>query len=158
MNSWSIECRRHEVQLIGKNITNLNIYQFTRYTSIFLHVVRILDFLQNYIIKNVAQIQKGFLSYWHDQKIVRYIIVLHRLEHAYLSIDQLFLRSAKKCKSLQRFCVVSKNGSVDPAAVTSLMAEVWHLKTTMSVRWDGKWCPMSRITTPLPRKRPFHWI
>ena len=29
MNSWSIECRRHVVQLIGKNITNLNIYQFT---------------------------------------------------------------------------------------------------------------------------------
>ncbi|XP_078321469.1 F-box/LRR-repeat protein 18-like [Crassostrea virginica] len=50
-----------------------------------------------------------------------------RLEHAYLSIDQLFLRSAKKCKSLQRFCVVSKNGSVDPAAVTSLMAELPHL-------------------------------
>ena len=21
-----------------------------------------------------------------------------------------------------------------------------------------KWCPVSRITTPLARKRPFHWI
>ena len=24
--------------------------------------------------------------------------------------------------------------------------------------WDVKYCPMSRITTPLARKRPFHWI
>ena len=28
----------------------------------------------------------------------------------------------------------------------------------MSVGWDVKWCPVSRITTPLARKRPFHWI
>ena len=28
----------------------------------------------------------------------------------------------------------------------------------MSVRWDVKWCPMSRITTPLALKRQFHWI
>ena len=28
----------------------------------------------------------------------------------------------------------------------------------MSVGWDVKWCPLSRITTPLARKRPFHWI
>ena len=28
----------------------------------------------------------------------------------------------------------------------------------MFVQWDVKWCPMSRITTPLARKRPFHWI
>ena len=28
----------------------------------------------------------------------------------------------------------------------------------MSVGWDIKWCPMSKITTPLARKRPFHWI
>ena len=27
----------------------------------------------------------------------------------------------------------------------------------MSVGWDVKWCPVSRIT-PLARKRPFHWI
>ena len=26
----------------------------------------------------------------------------------------------------------------------------------MSVGWDVKWCPVSRITTPLARKRPFH--
>ena len=24
--------------------------------------------------------------------------------------------------------------------------------------WDVKWCPVSNITTPLARKRPFHWI
>ena len=28
----------------------------------------------------------------------------------------------------------------------------------MSVGWDVKWCPLSRITTPLARKRPIHWI
>ena len=28
----------------------------------------------------------------------------------------------------------------------------------MSVGWDFIWCPVSRITTPLARKRPFHWI
>ena len=28
----------------------------------------------------------------------------------------------------------------------------------MSVGWDVKWCPVSRITTPLARKRSFHWI
>ena len=28
----------------------------------------------------------------------------------------------------------------------------------MSVGWDVKWCPVSRITTPLARLRPFHWI
>ncbi|XP_022326531.2 uncharacterized protein LOC111126299 isoform X2 [Crassostrea virginica] len=28
----------------------------------------------------------------------------------------------------------------------------------MSVGWDVKWCPVSRITTPLAHKRPFHWI
>ena len=28
----------------------------------------------------------------------------------------------------------------------------------MSVGWDVKWCPVSRITTPLARKRPFHWV
>ena len=28
----------------------------------------------------------------------------------------------------------------------------------MSVTWDVKWCSVSRITTPLSRKRPFHWI
>ena len=28
----------------------------------------------------------------------------------------------------------------------------------MSVGWDVKWCPMSGITTPLARKRPFHWM
>ena len=28
----------------------------------------------------------------------------------------------------------------------------------MSVGWDVKWCPVSRITTSLVRKRPFHWI
>ena len=28
----------------------------------------------------------------------------------------------------------------------------------MSVGWDFKWCPVSRITTALARKRPFHWI
>lgn len=50
-----------------------------------------------------------------------------RLEHAYLSIDQLFCRSARKCKSLQRFCVVSKNGNLDPAAVTGLMSELPRL-------------------------------
>ncbi|XP_062613525.1 F-box/LRR-repeat protein 18-like isoform X1 [Saccostrea cucullata] len=50
-----------------------------------------------------------------------------RIEHAYLSIDQLFCRSAVKCQSLQRFCVVSKNGSVDPAAVTDLMSKLPHL-------------------------------
>ena len=27
-----------------------------------------------------------------------------------------------------------------------------------SVGWDVKWCHMSRITIPLARKRPFHWI
>ena len=30
--------------------------------------------------------------------------------------------------------------------------------TCMSVGWDVKWCPVSRITSPLARKRPFHWI
>ena len=29
---------------------------------------------------------------------------------------------------------------------------------SMSVGRDVKWCPVSRITTPLARKRPFHWI
>ena len=29
---------------------------------------------------------------------------------------------------------------------------------TMSVGWDFKWCPVSRITTPLARKRLFYWI
>ena len=28
----------------------------------------------------------------------------------------------------------------------------------MSVGWDVEWCPLSRITTLLARKRPFHWI
>ena len=28
----------------------------------------------------------------------------------------------------------------------------------MSVGWDVKWCPLSRISTSLARKRPFHWI
>ena len=28
----------------------------------------------------------------------------------------------------------------------------------MSVGWDVKWCPVSRITTPLARERPFHWV
>ena len=28
----------------------------------------------------------------------------------------------------------------------------------MSVGWDVKWCAVSRITSPLSRKRPFHWI
>ena len=28
----------------------------------------------------------------------------------------------------------------------------------VSVVWVVKWCPMSRITTPLARKRPFHGI
>ena len=28
----------------------------------------------------------------------------------------------------------------------------------MSVGWDVKWCSVSRITIPLARKRPFHWI
>ena len=28
----------------------------------------------------------------------------------------------------------------------------------MSVGWDVKWCPVSRITTPLARKRQFLWI
>ena len=28
----------------------------------------------------------------------------------------------------------------------------------MSVRWDVKWCPVSRITRSMARKRPFHWI
>ena len=28
----------------------------------------------------------------------------------------------------------------------------------MSVWWDVKWCPISRITTPLARKRLFNWI
>ena len=28
----------------------------------------------------------------------------------------------------------------------------------MSVGWDVKWCPVSRIITPLARKRPFRWI
>ena len=28
----------------------------------------------------------------------------------------------------------------------------------MAVRWDVKWCPVSRIKSPLARKRPFHWI
>ena len=32
------------------------------------------------------------------------------------------------------------------------------LTLSMSVGWDVKWCPVSRITTPLARKRPFHWI
>ena len=27
-----------------------------------------------------------------------------------------------------------------------------------SVGWVVKWCPVSRITTPFARKRPFHWI
>ena len=27
-----------------------------------------------------------------------------------------------------------------------------------SVGWDVKWCPVSRITTPFARRRPFHWI
>ena len=29
---------------------------------------------------------------------------------------------------------------------------------TMSFEWDVKWCPVSRIITPLARKKPFHWI
>ena len=29
---------------------------------------------------------------------------------------------------------------------------------TMSFEWDVKWCPVSRIITPLARKRQFHWI
>ena len=28
----------------------------------------------------------------------------------------------------------------------------------MSVGWNVKWCPVSRITTPLARGRPFRWI
>ena len=28
----------------------------------------------------------------------------------------------------------------------------------MSVGLDVKWCPVSMITTPCARKRPFHWI
>ena len=28
----------------------------------------------------------------------------------------------------------------------------------MPVGWDVKRCPVSRITTPLARKRPLHWI
>ena len=28
----------------------------------------------------------------------------------------------------------------------------------MSVGWDVKWCPMTRVTNPLALKRPFHWI
>ena len=35
--------------------------------------------------------------------------------------------------------------------------EICHL-SIVSVGWDVKWCPVSRITTPLARKRPFHWI
>ena len=27
----------------------------------------------------------------------------------------------------------------------------------MLVGWDVKWCPVSTITTPLERKKPFHW-
>ena len=29
-----------------------------------------------------------------------------------------------------------------------------HLEVSMSVGWDVKWCPVSRITTPLVRKKP----
>lgn len=61
---------------------------------------------------------------------------IHRLEHAYLSIDQLFCRSARKCRSLQRFCVVSKNGSLDPDAVTGLMSEVSPRWTTTQCRGE----------------------
>ena len=36
---------------------------------------------------------------------------------------------------------------------------VFHfLNIFMSVEWDVKWCRVSRITTPLAHKRPFHWI
>ena len=28
----------------------------------------------------------------------------------------------------------------------------------MSVGWDVKWCPVSRIKSPLARKKQFHWI
>ena len=28
----------------------------------------------------------------------------------------------------------------------------------MTVGWDVKWCPVSRITTPFTHKRTFHWI
>ena len=28
----------------------------------------------------------------------------------------------------------------------------------MQVKWDVKWCPVSKMTTPYARKEPFHLI
>ena len=33
-----------------------------------------------------------------------------------------------------------------------------NMHAFMSVGSDVKWCPVSKITTPLACKRPFHWI
>ncbi|XP_063421075.1 F-box/LRR-repeat protein 18-like [Mytilus trossulus] len=50
-----------------------------------------------------------------------------RLEHSYLSIDKTFCTSLSKCKTLERFCVVSKNGIIDSSAVEYLMEKVESL-------------------------------
>ncbi|KAK3108955.1 hypothetical protein FSP39_019717 [Pinctada imbricata] len=64
----------------------------------------------------IGQLCQAFSHFTHLQDL--------RLEHAYLSIDSIFCKAAQRCTSLQRLCVVSKNGSIDSGAVIDFVSKL----------------------------------
>ncbi|KAJ8314185.1 hypothetical protein KUTeg_008746 [Tegillarca granosa] len=50
-----------------------------------------------------------------------------RIEHGHLAVGNLFCRGVSSCSSLQRLCVVSENGSIEPAALHDLMESLSSL-------------------------------
>ena len=58
----------------------------------------------------------------------------------------------------QKLKKMSALKEVQPLFVHYMVIDNYRIRENMSVGWDVKWCPVSRITTPLAHKRPFHWI
>ena len=56
------------------------------------------------------------------------------------------------------FALVAKNIDTCTPRPSCMFGLILAEIILMSIGWDVKWWPVSRITTPLARKRSFHWI
>lgn len=52
---------------------------------------------------------------------------LHRLEQPYFSANAQFFQALSQCSALQRLCLVSRSGTLQPEAVLGFMARCLHV-------------------------------
>lgn len=51
----------------------------------------------------------------------------HRLEQPYFSANTQFFQALSQCSALQRLCLVSRSGTLQPEAVLAFMARCLHV-------------------------------